>query len=260
MELLHELPFCLRLIRALHEVLLSGVRGRDKAPGEFRRVQVHIGSDFRYLPPPPNHLQDCLTAFERALHVEDHGVDPLVQCYLLHYQFEAIHPFLDGNGRVGRVLLSLMIFARCNLFMPWLYLSAYFERYRDEYIDGLFKVSTDGDWTNWVRLCVRATTAQAKDSIQRCDALKRLKEEFHMRINQAGTTKAGVRAHQIVEELFNSPMLSVPDNARRWNISYPTSKSDVSKLMSLGILMELKGHHPALFVSAPILKVAFSDA
>lgn len=254
LKLLDELPICLRLIRELHKVLLSGVRGRDKAPGEFRKNQNHIGSDYRFIPPPANYLEACLDRFERELNTDKSPYDPLVYCYLLHYQLETIHPFLDGNGRVGRVLLSLMVFKLCNLFMPWLYMSAYFERYKDEYIDNLFRVSSEGDWETWVEFCLRGTVVQATDSISRCSSLKALKDQFH-----ASAETAGMRAHPIIEGLFTTPVLGIPETARHYNVSYPTARSDIQRLVDLGILAEVRDRYPKLYYSRQIFKIAYSE-
>jgi Fic family protein len=254
LALMKELPFCLRLIREIHQELLSGVRGRDKTPGEFRKTQNHIGSDYRFNPPPPARLEECLNLFERALHREDHSYDPLVYCYLLHYQFEAIHPYLDGNGRVGRVLLSLMIYKHCQLNMPWLYMSPYFERYKDEYIDNLFAISARGDWKTWIAFCLRGTVEQAKDSISRCDALRTLREHYHDLIGTAGP-----RAHQIVEALFTVPVLNISDVARQYEVSYPTAKSDALKLVELDILAEVPDTYPKRYFCRDIFAIAFGE-
>jgi Fic family protein len=120
-DLLSDLPISLRLIKELHKELLRGVRGENKNPGNFRRTQVHIGSDRRFIPPPPTKVKDCLNDLELYIHTEN-NIDPLIAAFMVHYQFETIHPFMDGNGRVGRLLLSLMIFQNCNLKSPWLYL------------------------------------------------------------------------------------------------------------------------------------------
>ena len=253
-ELLDELPFCLRLIRELHNTLLSGVRGRGMAPGQFRTTQNHIGSDFRFNPPPPEHLAECLDNFEKNLNNEELPYDPLVYSYLLHYQFEAIHPFLDGNGRVGRALLSLMIFRYCGLSMPWLYMSPFFERYRDEYIDNLFRISTHGDWQRWIAFCLRGTIEQAVDSIERCDALQTLREQFHELL-----ASAGPRAHSIVEGLFTSPVLTAPGTARYCRVSYPTAKSDILKLVGLEILVEIPDSRPRLYYCDAILRIAYRE-
>jgi len=150
-----NLPLSLRLIRDIHRTLLTGVRGRDRAPGRFRRIQVAIGSTRRFVPPPANQLKDCLHPFEKYLHHGETVYDPLVDCFLVHYQFETIHPFIDGNGRVGRLLLAIMLQQRCGLSKPWLYLSDYFERHRDEYVERLFNVSAKADWNGWIEFCLR---------------------------------------------------------------------------------------------------------
>ena len=254
MDELQKLPFCLRLIRELHKTLLSGGRGRDKTPGQFRTTQVHIGSDFRFVPPPPDYLGDCLDHFEKRLNEDDPGYDPLVRCYLLHYQFEAIHPFLDGNGRVGRALLALMIYQWCGLYMPWLYMSAFFERYKDEYIDNLFAVSARGAWHSWIEFCLRGTVLQARDSIIRCEELRRIRDRFH----ELSET-AGPRAHPLVEGLFRAPIVTIPDIAARYSISYPTAKSDIENLVDLKILVELSDARPKTFYSPEIFRAAYSD-
>jgi Fic family protein len=254
MALLEELPFCLRLVRELHTTLLSGVRGRDKSPGAFRRTQNHIGSDYRFNPPPPNYLDECLDAFEKQLNLEQPKYDPLVQCFLLHYQFETIHPFLDGNGRVGRALLSLMVYKQCGLAMPWLYMSAYFERYKDEYIDNLFRVSTHADWSRWVTFCLKGTIRQALDSNRRCDQLRQLKDDFHKRLDNAGP-----RAHPIVERLFATPVLTIPEMATQFNVTYPTAKSDIERLIALKILKEIPEEYPKLYYCPPIFDIAYGE-
>lgn len=254
MKLMEELPFSLRLIREMHNTLLSGVRGRDKSPGEFRQYQVHVGSERRYIPPPPELLKECLDSFERSMNEAETPFGPLVWSFLLHYQFEAIHPFRDGNGRLGRALLSLVVFSWCKLSLPWLYLSAYFEEQKDEYIRHLFRISTDGAWDEWVAFCLRGTIVQAKDSIKRCDALRQLKESFHERVEGASA-----RTHPIIEELFSFPMQRISDLARKFAVSYPTAKVDVDRLVRAGILQELEGFNPKTFFSREILKIAYGS-
>ncbi len=145
-----ELPISLRLIRDLHRILMTGVRGKDRTPGEFRRIQVAIGATHRFVPVPPERMMDCLDPLEKYFHDTSSGYDPLVECFLVHYQFETIHPFMDGNGRVGRLLLALMLQQRCKLSKPWLYMSEYYERFCDDYFKALFEVSTDGNWEGWI--------------------------------------------------------------------------------------------------------------
>ncbi|PXF59451.1 MAG: Fic family protein [Deltaproteobacteria bacterium] len=254
MHFLQRLPLCLRLIRELHKTLLTGVRGKDKAPGEFRKLQVQIGSDRRFIPPPANYLPACLDAFEKRLNQEDLNYDPLVRCYMLHYQFEAIHPFIDGNGRVGRVLLSLMVYKWCDLTMPWLYMSAFFEQYKDEYIDNLFRVSSRGEWERWIEFCLRGTVAHAEDSVRRCDALRILKERY---IQKAGGLS--VRAHTIIDDLFTSPVLRIPDVAKKYSITYPTAKTDVQGLVKEDVLQEIEDIRPRTFFSPDIFEIAYGE-
>lgn len=140
-----ELPLSLRLIRELHKVLMDGVRGSASQPGAFRRGPVQIGRPARFIPPPASYLAELLDSYERYLH-QDKQYDPLVEAFLAHYQFEAIHPFFDGNGRVGRLLLAITIAEWCQLSDQWLYMSAFFDNHEDEYIDRLFRISTAGDW------------------------------------------------------------------------------------------------------------------
>ena len=166
-NLLNEgLPISLRLIRDIHRALLSGVRGQEKRPGEFRDYQVQVGVEARFVPPPAQYLPDCLDAFEKWHHL-DSDIDPLIRACMAHYQFETIHPFRDGNGRVGRLLLALTIFQWMKLGSPWLYLSPFFDRHRDDYIDHLFNVSADGRWLPWIRFCLQGVVAQCDDTLGR---------------------------------------------------------------------------------------------
>lgn len=254
-ELLDKIPLSLRLIRDLHRTLLHGVRGRERTPGEFRRNQVHVGSGRRYIPPPAHLLLSCLDQFEKYLNQDDTDFDPLVMCYLIHYQFEAIHPFMDGNGRVGRALLALMIYKWCNLSMPWLYMSAFFERYKDEYINNLFKISCEGAWEPWIEFCLKGTIAQANDSIRRCDELGHLKNEFHERARAVSP-----RIHPIIDDLFTIPVVTIPELAKKNNVSYPTAKSDVRKLIELRILKEVSATKPKTYYSPDIFQIAFDES
>lgn len=252
--LLQSLPLSLRVIREMHAVLLTGVRGRDRAPGEFRRTQVHLGSDRRYIPPPPNELAGCLDDFEKFLNQAE-DIDPLIRAYLAHYQFEAIHPFIDGNGRVGRALLSLCAYQWCGLSRPWLYVSPFFDRHKDEYIDTLFAVSTEGAWDRWLQLCLRATIDVCRDAVTRCDHLQRLRDEYHGKADRAGG-----RMHALIESLFSNPIIRTSDAARRLNVTYPTAKSDIGKLVELGILSELGGVSPKAYYARAIFDAAYQEA
>jgi Fic family protein len=251
-----SLPLSLRLIRELHRTLLDGVRGSDQRPGEFRRTQNQIGRPPRYVPPPPNELGPTLSAMERFLHHKT-GYDPLVKAYLVHYQLEAIHPFGDGNGRVGRLLLTILIAEWCEMSGEWLYMSPFFEANRDAYIDHLFRVSADGDWRGWIEFCLRGTIEQARDTEDRCGRLLELNRSMRSRIEQI---KASFRLSQIIDHLFASPVIKVSHIAKRLGVSYNTARADLEKLASARILNELPGAYPKSYYSTEILDITFEDS
>ena len=182
MERLDSLPLSLRLIREVHERLMRGVRGDTATPGEFRRSQNWIGppgcslSEASYVPPPADELMACLDALERFLH--DDTLPPLIHAGLAHAQFEAIHPFLDGNGRVGRLLITLLLVQREVLPSPLLYLSAYFEETREEYYARLLAVTREGAWEKWLIYFLRGVRLQADDAIDRMEEIDGLFEDW----------------------------------------------------------------------------------
>jgi Fic family protein len=250
-----RLPISLRLIRMLHEVLMDGVRGANRSPGEFRRIPVQIDDPPRFVPPPPSELGDCLDALEKYIHSE-HRYDPVVECFLIHYQFEAIHPFTDGNGRVGRVLLSYMIREWCNLSKPWLYMSAFFERNKNEYISRLLEISTRGAWQEWIDFCLRGVLEESRDTSKRCALLLELRDTYHARIAELG---GSVRLTSIIDALFNIPITSPALLSRQHDVTYPTSKSDVDKLQRAGILVELDGTPRKTFYAPEIVDITYKD-
>lgn len=252
-----KLPLSLRTIRMLHEVLLEGVRGSNATPGAFRRGQVQIGGNARFVPPPANYLPDCLDQLEKYLHAEK-MFDPLVDAFLVHYQFETIHPFMDGNGRVGRLLLSLTIKEWCGLAEQWLYMSAYFDRYKDEYIDRLFQVSTNGDWTAWIEFCLHGVVEQALDAQQRCANLLALREEYHRRLAEISCSN---RINRIVEDLFINPVVTAVSLRERTSVTYPTARADIDCLVQLGILQEiqLRQRRQKGYYCEDIFKITYGD-
>lgn len=250
------LPLSLRLIKNLHKVLMSGVRGSDQNPGSFRSTQNQIGRPARYVPPPPQHLDPLLHSFEKYLH-QPRAYDPLVDTFLVHYQFEAIHPFMDGNGRVGRLLLSQTIAEWCGLSNQWLYMSAYFDRNKDEYIDRLFAVSTEGAWTQWIQFCLRGVVEQATDAIIRCDKLIALHRRYHEQI-KAG--RGSVRLSSIVDDLFvRPPVVTVTSVRDRFNVTYPTARSDLQILERMGILAIVKAASQITYSCPAIFGVIYHD-
>lgn len=249
-ELLDEMPLSLRFVRELHRTLLVGVRGADKTPGEFRRVQVSIGD--RFVPPPVDELAGCLDSFEKFMHAAS-GVDPLIRVFWLHYQFEAIHPFRDGNGRVGRLLLSLSAMGLCGLSQPWLYMSAYFEKHRRTYMDLLHGISTEGAWKEWTLFCLRGAAEQSRDTARRVGRLLALRERYQRELGAAG---AKARLLQTLDELFATPVITTPLIQQRRGIDFNTAKSDISRLVDAGILGEIKGRNARTYVAHAILAAA----
>lgn len=247
------LPLSLRLIKDMHAILMHDVRGDEKHPGEFRDRQVHVGSDRRYIPPPPDRLTGLLQDFERYLHEHGTKFDPLVLTYIVHYQFEAIHPFMDGNGRIGRALLCLTTRQWSGLSMPWLYMSAYFERYKDEYVDNMFRISTHGDWARWIEFCLRGTVEQCRDAMRRCDEL--------IAIRQAMSSELGHRPRMftIIERMFFYPVFKTSDVMRWTGTSRPTASSDISTLMDAGFVEHLRGKRPKTYFAPSIFRAAYAE-
>lgn len=253
-----ELPLSARLLKDMHRILLESVRGRDRAPGEFRKVQVAIGggSTTRFVPPPPERLLECVDPFEKHLHTTSSPFDPLVDSFLAHYQFETIHPFLDGNGRVGRLLLAIMLQQRCGLSKPWLYMSEYFDKNRDDYINYLFRVSTHANWHDWLEFCIQGTIVQAKDTVSRCERLRIAREEFMQRVTNVG---GSVRLNLIVENIFHSPFVRVADLPARLGVTYPTARADIQRLVDAEILQEVPNTTPRTFYAPEVYNIAYDD-
>lgn len=234
---LGSLPLSLRLIRELHGELMRGVRGGQKNPGEFRTYQNYIGgsreADARFVPPPPQDLKACLHDLEVFMH--EHPMRPLIQMAVLHYQFETIHPFGDGNGRVGRLLTGLFLNERDLLPQPLLYLSAYFERNREAYYDGLLRVSTHGTWDAWVRYVLEGVRVQSDEAIALADSLQALNAEYRDRLH---ATHATVNAVALADYLFVNPYITTRTVQERVNVSHPTARAAIRALEDEGILVE----------------------
>lgn len=256
-QLLDEgVPVSLHLIKSLHAKLLQGVRGENKNPGQFRNHQVHVGAGGRYIPPPPFEVNRCLDEFETSMRGNS-LYDPLIWAFMVHYQFETIHPFGDGNGRVGRLLLSLMIYQQMNLSVPLLYMSSFFEKHKDEYIDRMFNVSCKNQWNEWIRFCLIGAAEQAKDSINRLDRFVALKEEYHRRLFGQGVSG---RLNEIIDFLFQYPVITAPTIQTLLGITYPTARSDIQKLIDFEILRPGPSHiRPQYFSSPEIMQIAYSD-
>ena len=248
-----DLPLSLRLVKELHAVLMAGVRGSEQRPGEFREIQNQIGFPARFVPPPPTELPAALDAFEKYLHSECE-FDPLVKAFLTHYQFEAVHPFRDGNGRVGRLLLSLAIAEWCDLSSQWLYMSPFFEKRRKEYMDLLFNVSAQGSWEPWIRFCLEGVVIQSVDAEKRCDKLLKLQTEFRSRIKGGS-----VRLSQLLDGLFSRPVITVTQYRNRFGVTYPTARLDLKKLEQAGIVQPLEGMNTITYCCDPIYSITYGE-
>jgi Fic family protein len=250
---LKELPVCLRMIRELHERLMRDVRGSEKQPGAFRRRQNWIGqhsqsiTDARFVPPRVSELQDCLNDFEAALH-GDSKLPILVRLALIHYQFEAIHPFLDGNGRVGRLLLPLLLAEKRILPQPLLHLSEFFEKNRNDYYDGLLHVSQNGSWQEWVQFFLQAVIVQAEETARRAQQLLDLREKYR---DEVQTLTSSALVLKLLDSLFVTPGVNITAVAKRLHVSYPTAQSYVNDLVKAEILVEATGQRRNRIFLAP---------
>ena len=250
---LADLPICVRLARELHEVLLRGVRGQDQRPGETRTIQVLIGStrieDARFVPPPAEFVDDLLADWERFVN-DDVPLPPLVRCALMHYQFEAIHPFRDGNGRVGRLLIPLLLIERSVLKSPLLYLSAWFERHRQQYYDELYAVSATGAWTPWLRFFLEGAREQADDAVIRARKVRDLQESYRERLQLAG---ASANAFRLADSLFLAPVVTRPSAATFLEVTLAGASRIVERLVEAGILRPLWPGRPQLYGATELI-------
>ena len=240
---LKELPVCLRLTKELHDRLLRGVRGEEHRPGEFRDRQNFIGSpgqsvnEARFVPPPVTEMHKALHEFETYLSTPSE-LPVLVQLALVHYQFETIHPFMDGNGRIGRLLITLLLCERACLAQPLLYLSGYFERNRDAYMDHLLRLSQRGNWLEWVNFFVRGVAEQSKDAIERADKLYNLWDVYTKRVTSARSSALCI---QLIDELFAYPAITVSRAVGKLQVTPRSAQLNVDKLVAHGILREVTG-------------------
>lgn len=234
-------PLSLRLIREIHEVLLASGRGAGKSPGEFRRSQNWIGGtrpgNARFVPPPPEHVMDCLGDLEKYLHAQQ--VPVLIKAALAHVQFETIHPFLDGNGRLGRLLITLLLCSEGALSQPLLYLSLYLKRNRDAYYDLLQQVRIDGTWEKWLSFFLEGVLETSQQAVATAQKTLRLFEEDQARIEQLGRPAgSALRVHLYLQK---RPVISIAKLADQINMTRPTAATAIRHLSNLGIVRELTG-------------------
>lgn len=258
LERLATLPLSLRLLTEIHARLMQGVRGNYQTPGEFRRSPNWIGpagSDLNtapYVPPVVDEMKMALDAFEKYLHA-DSDLPPLVRLGLIHYQFEAIHPFLDGNGRLGRLLLVLLLVNWQLLPSPLLYLSAYFEAHRSRYYELLMAVSREGDWEGWLTFFLQGIAIQSTDAAQRTEQLQLLRGTYR---TQLQTTRAGAGLLRVLDILFTRPVITVQQIVAMLEVSPTTAGKYIHQLEEAGILQETTGQiRNRVFWAKDILRV-----
>lgn len=275
-KLLREIPLSNRLIREIHRTLLSGVateRGSSKQPGEFSTAQNFIGGrnrqiEFaRFVPPPPAEVQDAMTQLERFIHREDRaGIPAIIDAALIHYQFETIHPFADGNGRVGRILVPIFLMSAGLIDRPLLYVSPAAAGRKDDYADLMLEVSRSGAWTQWIRFFLELVTASCESARDTIAKLERLRDGYRRRI---GARRASARLVTLADSLFEVPVMTIPRAATLLSVTYPAAKNAVERLVELRIVDELHRlsmkfdnqqlnlpHHPKRFICREVLALS----
>ncbi len=261
LDLLRKLPLSVRLLNEVHRVLLTGVRGGDKRPGELRQSQVIIGppgsriQDAIFVPPPHQLVRDLLGDLEGFIN-EDLRMPPLVRCALAHYQFEAIHPYLDGNGRLGRLLILLMLCAAGVLPKPLLYLSAYFERNRSAYYDQLLQVSITGEWEPWLQFFLAGVLTEARDALSRSRRLRDLRDAHLETLLKAG---ASANATRLTEELLANPFVTAPLAAALLGVTPAGASRIIERLVGLGIIRYRTGTWPRVYVAPDVLEAITAE-
>lgn len=241
-----DLPWSTRVIKEMHEILMSNVRGDEKRPGLLRDCAVYIGDrsrgikHARFVPPPPNEIVDAMSDLEKFVNQSHEKIPPLFVIALTHYQFETIHPFRDGNGRIGRVLISRSLVKEKLLEHPVVYMSAYINEHKQAYVDLMLNISKYGGeyWSQWIEFMLEAIRTQALDATWRSEMLISLREKYHDRLKQAS---APTRLFHVVDDLFSMPAINVTEIIAKTGVSKPTAGADANRLQELGILQEYTG-------------------
>lgn len=258
-NLLTTLPLSQRVIREMHRVLLIGVRGQNMDPGEYRRIPNWIGppgcdiEHAQFIPISANMLSDAMSSWEKYMHEEQ--PDRLVQLAILHAEFEALHPFLDGNGRLGRMLIPLFLWQKDLIRRPMFYISSWFEAHRDEYYERLLAVSRDDDWTGWCRFFLEAVKSQAEENLARTEAIINLYNDLKKRLPDITRSQYAVRA---LDWIFARPIFSASDFVDQARIPVPTARRFLGVLRNSGIIMELRpghGRRAAVFAFPGLLNI-----
>ena len=260
---IRTLPITQRLIMELHEILLDGVRGRDKLPGELRRSPVWIGAAHDnpdtavFVPPLPNVLPDSLSDWEDFVNTPGQ-LPVLIRCGLMHYQFETIHPFLDGNGRIGRLLIALLVEHWGLLKTPLLYLSVAFKRHRQAYYDHLDGVRVDGDWEGWMRFFLDCVTEAADDAVASAQRLHAVTAADRAKV--AAHARTTIPAIRLFERLPSHPMVTLPLSIQLLGVSKPTAVKAIAALQAAGVLREITGkRRDRVYAYHEYLRVLSSD-
>lgn len=255
-ERLDSLPISLRLLNELHQRLLTDVRGEEKRPGEIRREQVWIGSpgspiaDARFIPPPPGYLRDLIYDWERFAN-EPGDMPPLVRCALMHYQIEAIHPYHDGNGRIGRLMIVLFLCASGVLPTPLLYMSAYFERDRQRYYNELLNVSVTGDWERWLSYFLQGVREESQDALERIRRIRDLQDEYRLVLQDRRESGNGFR---LLDEMFATPYITVSRASSLLDMSTAGASRLLNRLVEADIAERIDRDRPAMFTIRRLLE------
>lgn len=256
---LDDLPIAQRLIREMHRELMTGVRGGEKSPGSFRRIQNWIGppgctiDSATYVPPPVPDMKRCLHELESFIHDPPNALPPLVRMAMVHYQFEAIHPFIDGNGRVGRLLLSLLLCVQGVLPQPLLYLSAYFNRHRHDYYRYLLSVSTHGDWQGWINFFLQGVIEQANESIHSARQLLALHQRLTEKLQSEGQPTTVL---QLLDKLFELPATTGSAASKTLGVTPKTAYRTIDRLVEAEVLTEMTGKKRGKrYLALPIIEL-----
>lgn len=253
----------LRLIREMHQYLMDGVNKPGIIGGEFRKTQNAIGREnagfqqAKFVPPPPRYLDQCLNDLEAYINTQDTKIPRLIRLAWIHYQFETIHPFLDGNGRLGRLLITLLLCRQGQLSRPLIYVSGYFEQNREDYYQHLYNVSTQGTWKAWTSFFLEAVRSQAEDALDRAEKILDLQAELYARVQQK---RMSAQLPKVIDMLFNNLAITAPDVATELQTTPQTSNNLINKLDALGIVKQgSSSDSPKVWVCIPLLELIRSS-
>ena len=256
-------PITHRTIKGAHKILLKDVgktRGEDKQPGQFKRNQNMIGAKTlehaRFIPPPPNRTLDCIAKLETFINADRPNELALIDIALVHYQFETIHPFADGNGRVGRMLITLMAISRGLLDVPALFVSPALEKTKDEYIDRMYNVSTRGEWSEWLNFFFSNISSTADQAVKKIDKIISLQDHYKRIAAQSSTS---VNLQMIIDMIFESPVIRPKDVVKKIKITDAAARGLLNKLCELDILVEYKELYPRVWVARELIQLSTPD-